>query len=57
MLKIEATRGYGHCYVVPKRALRKEQKQITYKLLLLTFIKLIGKRGLKDGGLAQILNV
>ena len=47
-------RGYG--LVVPKRALRGAETDYL-QTFITNFYKAIGKRGLKDGGLAQILNV
>ena len=43
--------------LLSKRALPKAKTDYLQTFIQLTFIKLIGKRGLKDGGLAQILNV
>jgi len=47
-------RGYG--LVVPRRALPRVETDYL-QTFLTNFYKSIGKRGLKDGGLAQILNV
>ena len=47
-------RGYG--LVVPKGALSRAKTDYL-QTFITNFYKAIGKRGLKDGGLAQILNV
>ena len=50
----DTTRGYGHFYVVPKKAMKRAKKD-----QLQTFINNLYKRigKYKNGGLAQILNV
>ena len=49
-------KGLGYGLIVPKRALPKAKTDYL-QTFITNFYKAIGKRGLKDGGLAQILNV
>ena len=51
---VEKGRGYG--LIVPKGALPRAKTDYLQSFIT-NFYKAIGKRGLKDGGLAQILNV
>ena len=50
----DTTRGYGHFYVVPKKAMKRAKKD-ELQTFINNFYKMIGKY--KNGGLAQILNV
>ena len=50
----DAGRGYGHFYVVPKKAMKRAKKD-QLQTFINNFYKTIGKY--KKGGLAQILNV
>jgi len=50
----DTTRGYGHFYVVPKKAMKRAKKD-QMKTFIANLYKMIGKY--KSGGLAQILNV
>jgi len=50
----EGRLGYG--LIVPKSALPRLETDYL-QTLLTNFYKMIGKRGLKDGGLASILNI
>ena len=53
--KVEGQRkGYG--LIIPKSALPRLETDYL-QTLLTNFYKMIGKRGLKDGGLASILNI
>jgi len=47
-------RGYGHFFVVPKKAMKRAKKD-ELRTFINNFYKMIGKY--KNGGLAQILNV
>ena len=49
----DRTRGYGHFFVVPKKAMKRAKKD-ELQTFINNFYKMIGK---KKGGLAQILNV
>ena len=51
---VEQGRGYG--LIVPRGALPRAKTDYL-QTFITNFYKAIGKRGLKDGGLAQILNV
>ena len=50
----DRTRGYGHFFVVPKKAMKRAKKD-ELQTFINNFYKMIGKY--KNGGLAQILNV
>ena len=50
----DSGRGYGHFYVVPKKAMKRAKKD-ELQTFINNFYKMIGKY--KNGGLAQILNV
>ena len=50
----DASTGYGHFYVVPKKAMKRVKKD-ELKTFINNLYKMIGKY--KNGGLAQILNV
>jgi len=50
----DTTRGYGHFYVVPKKAMKRAKKD-ELQTFINNFYKMIGKY--KNGGLAQIMNV
>ena len=50
----DASTGYGHFYVVPKKAMKRVKKD-ELKTFINNLYKMIGKY--KNGGLAKILNV
>ena len=52
----DVEKGHGYGLIVPKGALPRAKTDYLQSFIT-NFYKAIGKRGLKDGGLAQILNV